>query len=225
MLKRWRYSGLLTEAFSLFCRMLQTVWRMFEASKKVFRDVENEDEVVVELHRMEEETDNLHTEIRRKIVEYLSLVRGGDVIAALLLFSAVHDAERLADLAVNIAEAVRLLPPDKREGQYFGEIKEVEEHLERMVGLTVKAFSEQDEVAAKDALMLRAPIAAACNSLLSKIASDKGISPARAVALTLLERYLKRTAAHLFHIAATVANPKMVIEHTKTPQPPSSRNP
>ncbi|RKY19366.1 MAG: hypothetical protein DRP63_00720 [Planctomycetota bacterium] len=221
MLKRWRYSGLLTEAFSLFCRMLKTAWRMFEASKGLFGEVENEDEVLAELHKMEEETDSLHTEIRRKIVEYLSLVQGGDVIAALLLFSAVHDAERLADLAVNIAEAVRLVPSDGRGGQYFEEIKEVEKHLGRMVSLTVEAFSEQDEDAAKEALMLRAPIAAACNSLLSRIASDAAMSPARAVALTLLERYFKRTAAHLFHIAATVANPKMVIEHTKTPQPRS----
>jgi len=222
MLDRWRYGGLLTEAFSLFCRMLKTVWRMFETSKEMFGEVGKEKELVAELRRMEEETDGLHTEIRRKIVEYLSLVRDGDVIAALLLFSAVHDAERLADLAVNIAEAVRLLPPDGRGGQYFEEIKEVEKHLGRMVSLTVKAFSEQDEGAAKEALMLRAPIAAACNSLLSRIASDAEISPARAVALTLLERYFKRTAAHLFHIAATVANPKMVIEHTETPQPRSS---
>ena len=221
MFERWRYGGILGEAFKLFKDMLRLTGEMFSRIQPLFTAETEAEKVLAELEALETESDKLHTSIRRKIVEYLSFVQGGDVIGALLLFSAVHDAERLADLAVNIAEAVRLLPPDGRGGRYFEEIKEVEKHLGRMVSLTVKAFSEQDEDAAKEALMLRAPIAAACNSLLSKIASDAGISPARAVALTLLERYFKRTAAHLFHIAATVASPRMVIEHTKTPQPRS----
>jgi len=225
MFDRWRYRGLLSDAFTLFCRMLEMVGEMFFQTKELMGPSGKPDRILERLRQLEDESDKLHTQIRRKIVEYLSLVPGGDVIAALLLFSAVHDAERLGDLALNIAETMQLVPAGGFEGPYFAEIKEIERRLERMFELTVRAFCGQDEKAAKEAIMMRAPLASACNALLSKIVSDQNILPSRAVCLTLLERYLKRSAAHLYHIAAIIADPRMGIEHTQTPQPPPAENP
>ena len=224
MFERWRYGGILGEAFKLFKDMLRLTGEMFSRIQPLFTAETEAEKVLAELEALETESDKLHTSIRRKIVEYLSLVPGGDVIAALLLFAATQDAERLGDLAVNIAEAMELMHDKGRESSYMEEIKEFDRRLKRMFDLTYRAFCEQDEEAAREAVLMRAPIAAACNTLLARIVTDESITPARAVCLTLLERYFKRAAAHLYHIAIVVADPRSFIEHTKTPQPPQQKN-
>ncbi len=215
--RSWRSGTLLSLAFERFNEMLERVERIFDIATDILLCKATDESDIEALKEEEKKTDALQTEIRRKTVEYLSLHPGGDVIAALLLFSVAKDAERLGDLAINILDARHLLTENVEHGEYAEALADLEAKLESMFKLTRRAFKEQDEKAAEKAVWIRAQAAAACNALLKRVMEDPNISVHRAVSYTLLERHFKRTAAHLYHIASAVLDPAMLIEHRKSP--------
>jgi phosphate uptake regulator len=149
---------------------------------------------------------SLQKDIRKRVVEHLSLQPTVDVAACLVLMSVVKDAERLGDYCKNLYEVTELLAkPVDRElfTKYFDGI---EKDILTMFDLTEKAFIEADEEKARLTWDYKTRLTKDCNRIVTELAKCD-LSVNEAVCFVLVARYFKRLIAHLVNIATSVILP------------------
>jgi len=123
----WKGKDFLSEVFGEFKTMLDDSEVMFKTVCD--RILENTDgpELKQRVYDIDQKVNLLQRNIRRRIVEHLSLQPTVDVTACLVLMSVVKDAERLGDYCKNLYEVSEFLdkPIDATLfDQYFGNIHE-----------------------------------------------------------------------------------------------------
>jgi len=202
----WKGKDFLTVVLEEFKKMLDDTQFMFEAvyagliQGKVKPDLEDK------IYEVDKKVNLLEREIRKRIVEHLSIQPSVDVPVSLVLMSVVKDAERIGDYCKNLYEVIGLLnkPLDRKkfEELFDGIDKKLTEEFEK----TQKAFMESNEKIAKEILFIERDIVKSCDLIVKKIAKSD-MSTNEAVCMTLIARYFKRIAAHLANIGSSVILP------------------
>jgi len=213
LLSMWRSKDLLSESFDIFKRMLSDVEWMFDVATDILLCKKEATDVEEEMSRKEKATDEAEMSIRRKMVEHLS-IKGEDVPAALVLFAVVKDAERIADMCVDIVSTSKKLKGGCATGPHSEQLSKMEKVLEEMFSKTRKAFVESDDKLAKEAMALRDDAKKHCERLMKSVL-DSSITVKEAVSYCLVGAYFRRVAAHLYHIAAGVVSPALLFEHRR----------
>ncbi len=145
-------------------------------------------------------------EIRRMLVEHLSIHPRQDISGCLAMMSLVKDAERIGDYSKNIFEIAIVLQGVFEEMKYLERLLSIQKRIADRFPLLKGAFLETDEDAAKRILDDYGAIKGECNKILSELLSEE--MPTReAVATTLLSRYLKRINSHMSNIASGLVYP------------------
>lgn len=145
-------------------------------------------------------------EIRRMLVEHLSIHPRQDISGCLAMMSLVKDAERIGDYSKNIFEIAIVLQGVFEEMKYIERLSSIQKRIADRFPLLKEAFLESDEDAAKRILNGYEAIKAECNKILSHLLSEE--MPTReAVATALLSRYLKRINSHMSNIASGLVYP------------------
>ncbi len=145
-------------------------------------------------------------EIRRMLVQHLSIHPRQDVSGCLVMMSLVKDAERIGDYSKNIFEVAVMLQRVFEEMKYFGRLSSTHRKITDRFSLLKRAFLESDENAAGKILKDYAPIKGECNRILSDLLSEE-LPTREAVATALLSRYLKRINSHMSNIASGIVYP------------------
>jgi phosphate uptake regulator len=158
------------------------------------------------IYSVDRQVNELEREIRKRIVEHLSLQPTVDVPACLLMMSVVKDAERIGDYCKNLYEVTELLGKPLDINKYRQLFDDIEKELNEEFTKTRKAFQESDEQLAKDVLNTERAIVKKCDDILKKLAASK-LDTNEAVCFTLLARYFKRISAHLANIGSSVILP------------------
>jgi len=202
----WKGKGFLTEVLEDFKKMLDDTKYMFESVYKGLMKGTVDSSLRDKIYEVDKQVNLLEREIRKRIVEHLSVQPSVDVPMSLILMSVVKDAERVGDYCKNIFEIVDLLDrPIKRElfEELFDSIdKKLVEEFEK----TQKAFIESDEKLAKEIVCLERETVKNCDEIVQKIAKSN-LPTNEAVCMALLARYFKRIAAHLANIGSSVIVP------------------
>ena len=202
----WKGKDFLTEVLEEFKRMLEDTRFMFKSVFKALMESNTDEKLKDDIYNVDKKVNFIEKEIRRKIVEHLSIQPAIDVPVSLVLMSVVKDAERVGDYCKNILEIIGLLnkPIDKK--QY----EEMFDHLDKQIvdlfEKTSKAFMESDEEVSREIMYLEREIVKDCDNIVRKL-SKGSLSTNEAVCLTLLARYFKRIAAHLANIGSSVILP------------------
>lgn len=199
----WKKTGLLSEALEEVERMLFVAKDMFSFSLRVLMDKEKEKE---DIYKIDRELNKLQRNVRRKILEHLSINPQQDVTSCLVLITIVIDIERIGDYSKNLIELSHKYP-QRLKGKYIEKIRKIERDIEELFDGTINAFKDADIDLAKQVMERHARTAIHCEKIMEELIEDTDISPGRGIIYALLARYLKRVSAHLKNIASSVANP------------------
>ena len=214
LIDAWRGRDLLSEMLDEFQEMLRDGEWMFKTVGSVLlREVKPQD-VHEEFFARDKEIGRKEKNIRRRIVEHLSLRQDIDVPACLVLMSVTKDAERVGDFCKNIYEVACLYTMDFDQDEYVTSFKELRAEIESLFAKAISAFADADEKAATEFIIEADAIARKCDETIEKLIKDE-LPTQKAVAYTLLSRYFKRVSAHLANICTSVVTPVHEIDHAK----------
>lgn len=199
----WKKAGLLNEALEETEKMLLVAKNMFSFSLRVLMDKEKEKE---DIYKIDRELNKLQRNVRRKILEHLSINPQQDVTSCLVLITIVIDIERIGDYSKNLIELSHKYP-QRLKGKYIERIREIEKDIEGLFDGTIDAFKNADIDLAKQIMERHARIAVHCEKVVEDLIEDTQVSSRMGIICALLARYLKRVSAHLKNIASGVSNP------------------
>ena len=203
----WKGKSFLTEVLEEFKMMMESTKYMFETVSKNLISGEKSPGLEDKIYEIDKEVNRLEKEIRKRIVEHLSLQPTVDVPVSLVLMSVVKDAERIGDYCKNIFEIIGLLEKPLRRDVFEKLFNHIDRQILAEFEKTEKAFIESDEKLAKEIMYLERKIVKECDEIVKKLAADKALTSNESVCLTLLARYFKRVSAHLANIGSSVILP------------------
>jgi len=202
----WKGKDFLSQVFGDFSEMLDDAEQMFRLVCGNLLEHVEEPDLKKKIYEIDKKVNLLQKDIRRRIMEHLSLQPTVDVPTALVLMSVVKDAERLGDYSKNLYQITELLdkPIDRRVFvEYFGEL---DADIFALFEQTRQAFIEADEEKARSSWDYEKRIARLCDQVVEQAANSE-LPANQAVCLALMARYLKRIVAHLVNIATSFILP------------------
>jgi len=206
LLSFWKGKDFLAHVLDEFKSMLEDSEFMFKTvCRRLFENV-GEPDLKQKIHDIDKKVNLLQKDIRKRVVEHLSLQPTVDVPTCLLLMSVVKDAERLGDYCKNLYEVTELLekPVDRKVyAEYFDDINS---EILTLFEQTRETFIEADVDAASMLFGVEHKIAKRCDSIVNELAKSN-LSVNQAVCFTLIARHFKRIVAHLVNISTSVILP------------------
>lgn len=202
----WKGKDFLTEVLEEFKKMLEDTRCMFESVCGVLIGGRKEENLEKRIYEIDKRVNLLEREIRKRIVEHLSIQPSVDVPMSLVLMSVVKDAERVGDYCKNLFEIINLLNKPLERKRFEELFDHIDKKILEVFVKTQKAFIESDEKLAKELLYLEVDIAKKCDENLDQLAKSD-LPTNEAVCLALLARYFKRITAHLANIGSSVIVP------------------
>jgi phosphate transport system protein len=200
--KFWRKETLIDKAEEEVGKMLIIAKDMFSIAMSVLLDNEKSR---ADLYKMDQGLNEIQMDVRRKILEHLSINPAMDITASLILITIIVDIERLGDYSKNVLDLSRELDM-KLEGGYFDEIRKLRKELEPIFDETKKVIEKMEKEMGKEQMERCTAIAKRCDNFLDELLDDKHEAK-MAILATLLLRYMKRIASHLKNVASSVVNP------------------
>lgn len=206
LLSFWKGKDFLAQVFDEFKSMLNDTEFMFKAVCSRLLDNVQEPNLKQKIYDIDKKVNELQKDIRKRIVEHLSLQPTVDVTACLVLMSVVKDAERLGDYCKNLYEVTELLARPIDPKLFTSYFDGIDKDILTLFEQTKKAFIEADEDRAKLTWSYETKIAKDCDKIVGKLTKSE-LSVNEAVCFALIARHFKRLAAHLVNIATSVILP------------------
>ena len=206
LLHFWKGKDFLSQVLEEFKNMLDDAQIMFQSVCRKLIDNQEEPGLKDKIYDIDKKVNNLQRDIRKRVVEHLSLQPSVDVPTCLLLMSVVKDAERLGDYAKNLFEITQLLEKPLNKEKYTDLFGRIEQEILELFEETKKAFIDSDETKAALSWNYKTKIAKRCDQIIKDLAESK-LPVNEAVTFTLMARYFKRLTAHLTNIATSVILP------------------
>ncbi|MCF7887218.1 MAG: hypothetical protein K9L71_02255 [Candidatus Omnitrophica bacterium] len=206
LLQFWRGKDFLSQVLDEFKKMLDDTHQMFDSVCRKLIDNKEESGLKDNIYSLDKKVNNLERDIRRRIIEHLSIQPSVDLSTSLLLMSVVKDAERLGDYAKNLFEVTKILKGPLDKEKYIQLFGDTGRDLEKLFDTTKKAFIDSDEKKAARAWDYETKMVQKCDQVIGELAKSN-YEVNTVVALTLIARYFKRIAAHLTNIATSIIVP------------------
>jgi len=202
----WRGEPLMKKVVEKFGEMLGDGEYLFNQAWEVFIGQAVIDQIKQPFYDKDIAVNNYEREIRRMLVEHLSLHPRHDISGCLVMMSLVKDAERIGDYSKNIFEVGIMLEGAIKGMKYLERLSSTQRKIADRFPRLRRAFLESDANIAGKILQDYAPIKGECNSILRDLFSEQ-LSTREAVATALLSRYLKRINSHMSNIASGIIYP------------------
>jgi phosphate uptake regulator len=202
----WKGRAFLTKVLEEFRGMLEQTETMYGLVQTSLLEGKDNTDLADRLRDIDKSVNAAQKDIRKRIVEHLSLQPTVDVNACLLLMSVVKDAERLGDYAKNLHEVTALLDKPIDAQVFRRYFDDMDKDIEALFRLTKEAFVASDQEKAEMAWGYENKMAKWCDNVVGELAGSD-LSVNEAVCFTLIARYFKRIVAHLVNIATSVILP------------------
>jgi phosphate transport system protein len=202
----WKGGAFLTKALEEFKAMLDSTETMYGLVRGHLLEGTRQPDLEEKIRQIDKGVNDSQRDIRKRIIEHLSLQPTVDVNACLLLMSVVKDAERLGDYAKNLYEVAELFDKPMDIEMFRRYFDELDQDVSTLFQLAKEAFVESDETKAKMTWGYENKIAKWCDNVVKELAKSD-LSVNEAVCFTLIARFFKRTVAHLANIATSVVLP------------------
>ncbi len=202
----WRGERFMKKVVEKFGEMLSDDEHLFTHAWKALMGQVVIDQIKQAFYDKDIAVNSREREIRRMLVEHLSLHPSHDISGCLVIMSLVKDAERIGDYSKNIFEVGIMLEGTIKEMKYLERLSSTQRKIAGRFPQLRRAFLESDANRAREILRGYAPIKGECNSMLRDLFSEQ-LSTREAVATALLSRYLKRINSHMSNIASGIVYP------------------
>ncbi|NNE47270.1 MAG: hypothetical protein HKN37_11480 [Rhodothermales bacterium] len=194
---------LVSQALQDISVMINTGERMIAAATGHLLDNEVLDEDLEELDAM---INSREVDLRRVLLEHLSVNPKQDLVFSLKLLSIVHEAERIGDLAKSLAETAALAS-EPRTGKVVDPLRHARDAIVGMLGRVRGSLATGDDREAVLLMTEHADVKERLSLFVSNLAVSDGVGPNQAIVLALAARMLSRVSSHIANIASTVASP------------------
>lgn len=206
LLNFWKGKDFLNEVLGEFEQMVTDTENMFKGVCEKLLEHKHDRNLKDRIYKIDRKVNRLEKDIRRRIITHLSIQGNVDLPMSLILMSVVKDAERLGDYAKNMFEVSELLK-DPLDRKIFEDLfGDMDKRILKEFAETRAAFINSDKETAMKVLVIEREIVKKCDNVITEL-SKSNYPTNTAVCLTLLARYLKRTAAHLANIGSAVVMP------------------
>jgi len=202
----WRRDPLMKKVIAKFGDIIAEGESIFIEAWDFFNEQTTIDRIPQSIYDKDIAINNHEREIRKLLVEHLSLHPKHDTSGALAMMSLVKDAERIGDYAKNIAEAGVLYRGTIKEMKFFARLSDTQQRISVHFPVLKKAFIDSDEKLAKEILRNYTSIKKECDKILYDLFETE-LSPYEAVTTAMLSRYLKRINSHVCNIASGIIYP------------------
>ena len=209
----WRGRDLLSQMLDEFQQMMRDGEWMFQTVGRVLSGEAKPEDVHADFFARDKEINRREKDIRRRIVEHLSLRGDADVPACLVLMSVVKDAERVGDYCKNMYEVACLYAGPARDDAYWTALEGHRATIAAMFDEVRRAFAEGNGDLAIALIQEARGVRERCDEMISQLIADT-LPTSKAVAYALLSRYYKRVAAHLANICTSVTGPVHEMDHS-----------
>lgn len=204
----WKNRGIMINAVNKFGEMLELTSLLFEESFSVFTRGLPEDPTALKTAISEKDisVNKLEREIRRLLMEHLTINPGQDASGCLALMSLVKDAERIGDYCKNIYELKILHNTHTCELSYLPQFIELQTKIANTLRILKDTFINSDEKKAQEIIDQYTAVKPQLNDIVEEL-FDKDISKNEALVTVLLTRYLKRINSHASNVASGIVYP------------------
>lgn len=185
-------------------KMLKETEKMFSFAIEVLLEQHPKD---VNIYLQDQEVNRALIDVRKKLLEHLTINPQSDTTASLVLATIVVDIERIGDYTKNIIELAEIYPEKIEEDDWVRQLRGLEEGILPLFSRTREAFARGDVKIAKEVLETHHSIAKRCDNLLKEVIKQNKLLARKAVLYVLIARYFKRVSAHLKNVASSVVNP------------------
>lgn len=214
ILSLWSKADLLQQSYETACRMLDTTKEMYI---EVTECALHRQAPRFDVHKRDKQLNVMETEIRRKVLEHLSINPKQDIVASLVLVSVVGDIERIGDYSKNIEELAERYHEDASHLQQSETLEECSRRVLSFFDLVREGLEKADTEKARKVMTEHKEVRRVCDDIIERCFSDPAIAKNEALVAVLFARYLKRISAHLKNIATSVVNPFDEIGYTRPP--------
>ena len=208
LLAIFRKDSMLDTAFRQSYEMLDITKQMFLKARRTLRETDSVD-LETSVYELDKKVNKYQREVRREVLQYLSVAGMERLASGLNLISIIIDLERIGDYTKNIVELAESHHARLNAGDREEDLRRIETALEEAFDRIRKVLENSDDKEAealiKDYLWLN-PL---CDKQVQRFLKeeDESLSRRSAVALALYFRFLKRIHSHLRNIATTVYRP------------------
>ena len=206
LIELWKGGGFMKKVVEEFGEMLSDAEQVFTRSWEVFIQEADIGRITQAIYDKDSAVNKHERDIRRMVLEHLSINPSQDISGCLAMMSLVKDAERIGDYAKNIFDLGVMLEGTVRGMKYLSRLSSIQTRIASRFPQLKKAFLESDEIIAKEILKDYADIKGECNTILHDLFEEE-LPTREAVATALLSRYLKRINSHISNIASGIIYP------------------
>jgi len=214
----WNSEDSLSQAWSASNEMIHLSHELFTDSINALRTGEK-NKVIKSLKLRDQEINQYHRDIRKKVVTYYSISKDvTNINSGLVLINMVIDIERVGDYTKNILDLAKHYPNKLRSEQISDDLRIIEKAVIERFQNTINTVEKMDEIAAKELIKsYRTDLGKLSDNLVaSSISGNLKIGEEYiSSSLVLYARYLKRIGAHLKNITSVVVNPFESIGYKK----------
>jgi phosphate transport system protein len=207
LIEAWRRKPILVQMCEALVTMIRDAHWMFRAVTKWLLEGDGRDTTAAQaVYDRDLEINKAERQIRKQLVEHLSFLPGSEVPTCLVLMSVVKDAERIGDYCKNILEVARFIGEPLAPGPQTDEFRAVITELDACFEPVARSFEESDRELGHEMVKRTRALAKRAEAVMDRMLEEDPPRP-RAVAHTLLARYLKRVSMHLANIATSTVMP------------------
>ena len=205
---------------SLLKKNLELLKQMFELDTELFNEaigsLEKKDESIrKKLSKRDHEVNLLERNVRKKVLEHLSIQPKQDLTSALIMLNVGFNLERIGDYCKNIAELSGNFEEKALKSTEFKQLQRISSDINELMPLTRNAFYKADEELAGELVQKAKKIGKDCDYVIIDLLEGTGFSQKSAISMSLLARYLKRISAHLKNISYGIVEPFHLAETEK----------
>jgi phosphate transport system protein len=201
----WTREGLMKQALECTETMFKLASKNFDLATEEL--VENLDIRRANIYLTDQKINECERDVRRKVLEHLTINPKQDLSSSLILITVVKDLERIGDYVKNIVELAYHYPKKLPKNSYSTELIEISKKMSFVLKDSLKVFQQADVAKAKEYYKFYREVTEKTDSMIIHLLEEKKLNIREGVVYALFARYLKRISAHLANILTTVINP------------------
>ncbi|MDP8223321.1 MAG: PhoU domain-containing protein [Candidatus Lernaella stagnicola] len=204
LLAGWKKDSLINVALGDAVAMLRKAELMFAAVSDLFL---NGTEVTFDIYAMDKDINRGEIEVRRMVLEHLSISPRQDLVFSLVLTTIINDIERMGDYCKNIFELSSVYEPIGDRPPYSSILADATTQVRDSFRKSITAFESEDVEGANEVMRVHGRVNKICEQIMQDVAADESLNSKESVTLVLYARHLKRVSAHLANLMSSVVRP------------------
>lgn len=201
----WKKHDLLNNALDNIKEMFRLIYINYALAMTAL--IEDLDQQKAMIYSNDKKINELEKDVRRKILEHLTLNPKQDLSYSLIMITVVKDLERIGDYLKNVIELAVENPDKLTINPYTSDLVRIKDMLGKKLEEAESVFISSDEKRAKEIYDFSREVSTKTDAIILHILNDEGQEVKDAVLTALLTRYLKRISSHLANIMTSILNP------------------